>query len=83
MTGHILNKNAMEWVHSANPNVCWMNRARWVVDQKYYTASGISAGIDMALGFIADRFGNRRAEEIAKSLEYVWNSDPDEDPFSK
>ena len=77
------NKNALEWVHSVNTNVHWMNRARWVVDEKYYTSSGISAGIDMALGFIADRFGNDQAQKIAKSIEYIWNSDPNEDQFAK
>ena len=77
------NKNALEWVHSVNTNVHLMNRARWVVDQKYYTSSGISAGIDMALGFVADRFGDSRAQEIAKSIEYIWNSDPNNDPFAK
>lgn len=77
------NKNAMEWVRSVNTAVHWMDRARWVVDQKYYTSSGISAGMDMALGFIADRFGNNRAREIAQSIEYIWNSDPNEDQFAK
>lgn len=77
------NKNALEWVHSVNTNVHWMNRARWVVDQKYYTSSGISAGIDMALGFIADRFGCNEAQKIATSIEYIWNSDPNEDQFAK
>lgn len=77
------NKNAFEWVRSVNKNVLWINRSRWVVDQKYYTSSGISAGIDMTLGFIADRFGNKQAQEIAKSIEYIWNSDPNEDQFAK
>lgn len=77
------NKNAFEWVKSVNTNVHWVNRARWVVDQKYYTSSGISAGIDMALGFIADRFGVNRAKNIAESIEYIWNSDPNEDRFAK
>lgn len=77
------NKNAFEWVRSVNANVRWISRARWVMDQKYYTSSGVSAGIDMALGFIADRFGSNRAREIAKKIEYIWNSDPSEDPFAK
>lgn len=77
------NKNALEWVHSVNTNVRWVNRARWVVDEKYYTSSGISAGIDMALGFIADRFGDNRAQEVAKSMEYIWNSDKNDDLFAE
>jgi transcriptional regulator GlxA family with amidase domain len=40
------------------------------VDKKYYTSSGISAGIDMSFGFISDRLGEERAKEIAKRMEY-------------
>ena len=36
--------------------------------------------IDMALGFIQDVHGKGFAENIAKGLEYIWNSD--NDPFS-
>lgn len=77
------NKNSFEWVKSMSANVYWVHRARWVADQKYYTSSGVSAGIDMALGFLADQFGEKRAQTIANSMEYVWNSNPDEDRFAK
>lgn len=46
------------------------------------TASGVSAGMDMALGFVADRFGAQKAKEIADYIEYLWNSDPDHDLFA-
>jgi len=36
-----------------------------------------SAKTDMALGFIAERFGVNKAQEIAEHIEYIWNSDPD------
>lgn len=42
------NKRAFEWVKSYNTAVDWQPSARWVIDGKYYTSSGISAGIDMA-----------------------------------
>ena len=77
------NKRAFEWVKSLNSNVEWENCARWVVDGKFYTSSGISAGIDMALGFIADIIGLERAIEIAQRIEYVWNSDKNNDLFAK
>ncbi|AEC02010.1 DJ-1/PfpI family protein [Parasphaerochaeta coccoides] len=76
------NKKAFAWVKSTNGNVTWIEKARWVVDEKYYTSSGISAGIDMTLGFIADRFGNKKAEEIAEAIEYIWNTDSTNDQFS-
>ncbi|WP_195199955.1 DJ-1/PfpI family protein [Faecalispora jeddahensis] len=76
------NKRAMDWVISVNPAVNWVHRARWVVDGKFYTSSGVSAGIDMALGFLADRFGQEAAEEAALGAEYLWNRDRDNDPFA-
>ncbi|MBU3174678.1 DJ-1/PfpI family protein [Clostridium estertheticum] len=77
------NKRAFEWVKSLNSNVRWQNHARWVVDGKFYTSSGVSAGIDMALEFVADRIALEKANEIAQSIEYVWNSDKNYDLFAK
>jgi putative intracellular protease/amidase len=75
------NKNAFEWVKSMG-KAHWKYKARWVVDKKYYTSSGISAGIDMSLGFVADNFGTAKANEIAKMMEYVWKDTKDDDPFA-
>lgn len=47
------NKKALEWVKQTNENVIWIDKARWVVDGKFYTSSGVSAGMDMALGFVS------------------------------
>jgi transcriptional regulator GlxA family with amidase domain len=38
--------------------------------ENYYTSSGISAGIDMSLGFIADCFGEKRQKKRRKK----WNT---------
>ncbi|MDR0580134.1 MAG: DJ-1/PfpI family protein [Campylobacteraceae bacterium] len=76
------NKTAFEWVKSNGNNTNWKYQARWVVDRKYYTSSGVSAGIDMSLGFVADIFGKERAKKIAKIMEYKWNSDKNNDPFA-
>ena len=75
------NKRAFDWAASCGTDVLWQRRARWCADGKFYTSSGVSAGIDMALGFAADRLGRDAAEEIARSIEYVWNDDPTRDPF--
>ena len=77
------NKMAFSWVKSCSERVLWLERARWAVDGKYYTASGVSAGMDMALGFMSDRFGEEKARTIARNTEYVWNSDPGTDPFAR
>lgn len=76
------NKKAFEWVKSCGENVDWIQEARWCIDGKFYTASGVSAGIDMALGFVRDLFGLQKAEDIAEKMEYIWNKDAHHDPFA-
>lgn len=77
------NKRAFQWVKSVNDKVTWISRARWVVDGKFYSSSGVSAGMDMALGFVSDLFGRNKAEEIADLIEYEWNSEMEKDLFAK
>ena len=64
------------------PNVNWIKQARWVKDGKFYTSSGVSAGMDMALGVAADMFGLEQAREMAEGCEYIWQEDPTKDPFA-
>ncbi len=66
------NKFAFEWVKSTG-DADWIENARWVHDGKFYSSSGVSAGIDMALGFISDRYGRAAAIENARHAEYIWN----------
>lgn len=75
------NKIAFDWVTEQDREVQWIRRARWVNDGKYYSSSGVSAGIDMTLGFVSDRYGKDIAEKIAKGIEYIWNEDKENDPF--
>ncbi len=63
--------------------VDWVEEARWVVDGPMVTASGVSAGTDMALGVIAELFGQEKAEWACMVSEYEWNSDANHDPFVK
>lgn len=75
------NKAAFRWVSGEGPNVDWQPRARWVADGKYYTSSGVSAGMDMALALIAVLNGEAAAQRLAAYAEYNWNSNPADDPF--
>ena len=77
------NKLAFEWVVSQGPAVQWQRRARWVEDGKFFTSSGISAGMDMALALVARLCGIERARQAAHWAEYVWNEDSDDDPFAR
>lgn len=75
------NKMAFDWVTGQDREVQWIRKARWVRDGKYYTSSGVSAGIDMTLGFVSDILGIGAAEKIAAGIEYIWNRDKENDPF--
>ena len=76
------NKKAFEWASSNGAEVNWVKKARWVKDGKYYTSSGVSAGIDMTLGFVSDVHGIETSRTIANYIEYIWNSEMDNDPFA-
>ena len=75
------NKLSWQWVTSEAQSVRWIRAARWCVSGKFYTSSGVSAGIDEALGFIADIHGRSEAQRIARTMGYVYNSDKNEDLF--
>ena len=69
-------------VHLA-PQVDWVKKARWVEDGKFFTSSGVSAGMDMALAVMADLFGMEMAEKLAIGCEYEWHKDASRDPFAE
>lgn len=75
------NKLSWQWVILQSEQVNWIKQARWVVDDKFYTSSGVSAGMDMALGFIADRHDVEIARHIAIYTEYRWQENSDIDDF--
>ena len=65
------------------PNTEWVKQARWVEDGKFFTSSGVSAGMDMSLAVMAKLFGQDVAEYIAVGTEYEWHQDSSWDPFAK
>jgi transcriptional regulator GlxA family with amidase domain len=75
------NKFYFKMATQQSERVQWVSEARWVEDGSVFTSSGVSAGMDMSLAVIASLFGEEKANEIANYTEYVWNKDPDEDPF--
>jgi len=77
------NKLAYKWATSQSEKVIWIPQARWVEDGKYFTSSGVSAGIDMALALIAKIFGQAEAVKVANAAEYEWKNDANDDPFAK
>jgi transcriptional regulator GlxA family with amidase domain len=76
------NKIAWDWVVQQGPKVLWKRKARWVDDGNLITSSGVSAGTDMALALIARMHGREMALTTARSMEYTWHEQADDDPFA-
>ena len=76
------NKRVFQLVTSHAPKVDWITKARWVEDGKYFTSSGISAGMDMTLAVIAKLCGMETSLELAARAEYEWHQDSSWDPFA-
>ena len=76
------NKMNFDWVVSQGPAVHWKYDARWVEDGNMFTSSGVSAGMDMTLAFIARILGEQSADDAALWAEYSWHRDADVDPFA-
>lgn len=75
------NKRVFSWTNQFS-DVKWVKKARWIRDGNIYTSSGVSAGIDMTLGFVADLLGYELAKEQSRHIEYEWHEDSSWDPFS-
>jgi transcriptional regulator GlxA family with amidase domain len=76
------NKMFFAEIAGAAPRVHWVRQARWVEDGRFFTSSGVSAGIDMALAVIARLFGEQTGEDVALATEYDWHRDAGWDPFA-
>ncbi len=77
------NKAVFHWVAEQGPKVEWVRAARWVEDGAFFTSSGVSAGMDMALAAIARLIGPDTADALATGTEYDWHRDASWDPFAK
>ncbi len=84
LDGHKATTNKMEfnWAIQFGPNVDWVGKARWIEDGKFFTSSGVSAGMDMSLAVISHILGRKTAKHVAKCAEYSWTEDATSDPFA-
>jgi putative intracellular protease/amidase len=84
LDGHRATSNKQVFALAVNQSdlVDWVESARWVEDGKFFTSSGVSAGMDMALAIINKLWGSETAETAASYTEYTWHRDADNDPFA-
>ena len=76
------NKASWNETVALGPNVEWVPTARWVVDGKVWTSSGVSAGIDLTLAFIEHIYGSENATTIGNYMEFERAENSTDDPFS-
>mmetsp|Transcript_12222 Transcript_12222/g.21792 ORF Transcript_12222/g.21792 Transcript_12222/m.21792 type:complete len:484 (-) Transcript_12222:285-1736(-) len=76
------NKVVYQLLKALSPKVNWVPNARFVRTGNIWTSSGVSAGIDMTLDFLASILGRSLATGIAERIEYVWVQDLEVDPFA-
>jgi transcriptional regulator GlxA family with amidase domain len=60
------NKAAWKSVVATEPRARWIPRARWAVDGKVWSSSGVSAGIDVTLAWIECLYGGEVAGNVTK-----------------
>ena len=84
LDGYKATTNKLDFIQTIplGPKVDWVEKARWVEDGKFFTSSGVSAGIDMALAAIAHLYGRDVAKKTAFEAEYEWHEDSSWDPFA-
>jgi transcriptional regulator GlxA family with amidase domain len=56
---------------TAEHGVNWIPKARFVVSNKFWTASGVTAGMDMACAWIESLVGSKDAERVQSWAEYT------------
>ncbi|PVH82148.1 class I glutamine amidotransferase-like protein [Cadophora sp. DSE1049] len=84
LDGKCATTNKLAWATTTpwGPKVKWVAEARWVQDGNIWTSSGVSAGIDVTIAWIASVFGEAKAVSVANGMEYHRQTNSTDDPFS-
>ncbi|KAK5744780.1 hypothetical protein LTR17_001856 [Elasticomyces elasticus] len=77
------NKAAWQDVVATDPTAHWIPHARWAVDGKIWSSSGVSAGIDVTLAWISCHYGDDVATTVTNFMEYERHIDSYWDPFAE
>jgi transcriptional regulator GlxA family with amidase domain len=56
------------------PDVTVQEHVRFVRDGTVATSAGVSAGIDLALDIVREKYGNETAREVAHVMEYPYDT---------
>lgn len=77
------NKSGYQWIVNYGPEVNWVPQARWVVDGKFWTASGMMASLDMTYAWLSHVYGAEGpVNQQTNSIEYAPHLDSSWDPYA-
>ncbi|KAH7015266.1 class I glutamine amidotransferase-like protein [Ilyonectria destructans] len=84
LDGHMATTNKKAWatMTAKGPNVNWITPARYVIDGKIWTSSGVTSALDLMFKFIGTYWGSEQSQTIATMMEHVPLA-ADNDPFSE
>ncbi|KAK7417164.1 hypothetical protein QQX98_004767 [Neonectria punicea] len=84
LDGHMAttNKNAWDTIKAMGPKVNWVTPARFVIDGKIWSSSGVTSALDLVFAFIETYWGSDRSETIANIIEHE-PKEAEDDPFSE
>jgi len=66
---------------TAERKIDWVPKARWVVDGRFWSSSGVSAGIDMTVAWLKYLVGDQLTLEIQGIVE-VSSKEEGDDPWA-
>ncbi|UJR12623.1 hypothetical protein I4U23_016798 [Adineta vaga] len=75
------NKSVQKFAVQNFSQVHWTEKGRWTVDGKFWTSSGITAGMDMMAAFLMSRYDKELVKWTHKIAEFVPRQQ-DDDPFT-
>jgi putative intracellular protease/amidase len=77
------NKSGWQWITTYGENITWVPQARWVVDGKIWTSSGMAASMDMTYAWLSHIYGAEGpVNERTNGIEYAPHLDPSWDPYA-
>ena len=76
------NKRSWKWVTNSSDKVHWIAKARWVEEDRFWTCSGVSAGIDGIIAWIAHVYDEETAQDVCDIIEHTRVKESGDDPFA-
>ncbi|KAK4494660.1 hypothetical protein PRZ48_014016 [Zasmidium cellare] len=77
------NKDFWEEVAAYGPKTHWIAKARWVTDGNIWTTSGVSAGADGVIAWLASLIPKEIVDDVVNGVEWFRAKDADNDPFAE